>query len=139
MPISGQLKEMIYVPGKLFSVNLNTANSVPSLFARNERVICFFDTMAGPVAIILIGAMIVASIHTVWQGQVTPSPNSQIQTWQFENTQQEIKLQKGAEMGHFQLGSTVIILFGRQTMQWSDKLAVGQDVKMGEFVGQLNT
>lgn len=137
IPLTGKLTEMIYVPGKLFSVNLKTADHVPNLFARNERVICLFDTAAGPCAVILVGAMIVASIHTVWQGEIAPSRNSQIQTWFYNDPHKNIELNKGDELGHFQLGSTVIILFGNNAMRWSESLAVGQSVKMGQLIGNL--
>ncbi|EHJ91267.1 archaetidylserine decarboxylase [Vreelandella boliviensis] len=109
MPETGTLREMIYVPGRLFSVNQATANYVPGLFARNERLVCIFDTEHGPMAMTLVGAMIVAAIETVWSGQVTPLAG-QPQRMQFG---QPITLEKGAEMGRFKLGSTVVMCFAK--------------------------
>lgn len=107
MPVTGTLREMIYVPGRLFSVNQATATYVPGLFARNERLVCIFDTEHGPLAMVLVGAMIVAAIETVWSGQVTPL-SGQPQRMQFS---QPFTLVKGAEMGRFKLGSTVVMCF----------------------------
>ncbi|GEN27622.1 phosphatidylserine decarboxylase proenzyme [Halovibrio variabilis] len=109
MPVTGTLREMIYVPGRLFSVNQATANYVPGLFARNERLVCIFDTPQGPLAMVLVGAMIVAAIETVWSGQVTPL-SGQPQRMQFGKP---ITLEKGAEMGRFKLGSTVVMCFAK--------------------------
>ena len=134
MPLEGVLKEMIYVPGQLFSVNNATADHVPNLFARNERVISIFETSAGPMAIVLVGAMIVASIHTVWAGSVAPNRKNQIQRWNYAD--QNIKLAKGAEMGHFQMGSTVIILFGKDQIQWANNINAGKTVRFGEILGE---
>lgn len=136
IPYSGKLRKIIYVPGKLFSVNLCTANHVPNLFARNERVICLFDTNAGPLAVILVGAMIVASICTVWTGAITPAKNKQIQSWNYTTTQSPILIEKGNEIGHFQLGSTVIVLFGPNSIQWNTELQKNQSVKMGQLIGE---
>lgn len=109
MPVTGTLREMIYVPGRLFSVNQATATYVPGLFARNERLVCIFDTEHGPMAMVLVGAMIVAAIETVWSGQVTPL-SGHPQRMQFS---QPITLEKGAEMGRFKLGSTVVMCFAK--------------------------
>lgn len=136
IPISGELRKMIHVPGKLFSVNLCTADHVPNLFARNERVICIFDTKFGPMAVILVGAMIVASIHTVWAGAITPSAKKQITIWNYPDNHTPLILQKGAELGHFQLGSTVIVLFGPNTIKWTGTLQKNQSVKMGQLIGE---
>lgn len=133
MPIDGTLTKTIYVPGKLFSVNQATADGVPDLFARNERLVCLFDTAAGPMAMILVGAMIVAAIETVWGGQVTPlSKNAQTQHYT-----QSVTLKKGEEMGRFQLGSTVILLFGQQAIEWQHALSAGQALQMGQAIGQV--
>lgn len=109
MPVTGTLREMIYVPGRLFSVNQATATYVPGLFARNERLVCIFDTEHGPMAMVLVGAMIVAAIETVWSGQVTPL-SGHPQRIPFG---QPITLEKGAEMGRFKLGSTVVMCFAK--------------------------
>jgi phosphatidylserine decarboxylase len=135
MPIAGTLKSMIYVPGQLFSVNTVTAENVPRLFSRNERVVCLFDTAAGPMAMVLVGAMIVASIETVWAGLVTPHKRFVRSTRYDDNT--PIHLQKGAEMGRFKLGSTVILLFGADKVRWLESLAAESPVKMGEHFGDL--
>ena len=132
MPLSGTLREMVYIPGKLFSVNSVTTGAVPRLFARNERVVCRFDTEQGPLAIVLVGAMIVSSIHTVWHGLVSPHADL-IQTFIYQETDNTaIRLNKGDELGHFMLGSTVIMLFGANQMQWDKALLSGQSINFGE-------
>ena len=132
MPITGTLREMIYVPGRLFSVNQTTAENVPELFARNERVVCIFDTERGPMAMVLVGAMIVASIETVWAGLVTP-PKREIKRFAYDETARApITLEKGAEMGRFKLGSTVVLLFGPEQVSWAQSMAAGQAVNMGQ-------
>ncbi|SHF79085.1 phosphatidylserine decarboxylase [Microbulbifer donghaiensis] len=133
MPITGTLKSMTYVPGQLFSVNTVTTESVPRLFSRNERVVCIFDTAAGPMAMILVGAMIVASIETVWAGLVTPHKR-RVRTTQYGDST-PIHLEKGAEMGRFKLGSTVIMLFGADRVRWLESLGAESAVKMGEYFG----
>lgn len=132
MPISGQLKTMIHIPGKLFSVNQRTARNIPELFAKNERVVTVFETEKGKVAVILVGAMIVASIGTQWAGLVTPPRKFGIQRWTYD----DIFLEKGEEMGYFQLGSTVIVLFQSNQMKWNPALKNGYLVKMGQQIGQ---
>jgi len=128
MPISGTLREMIYVPGKLFSVNPLTASAVPDLFARNERVVCIFDTACGPMALVLVGAMIVASIETVWAGQVAPLTRT-VKRFSYDAP---ITLEAGAELGRFRLGSTVVLLFGEQQVNWNSELGTGSSVRMGQ-------
>jgi len=135
MPLTGQLQEMIYIPGRLFSVNSVTANGVPNLFARNERVVSLFSTEAGPMAVILIGAMLVASISTVWSGMVTPLTGQKVHVWKYG--EQIIKLERGNELGHFQLGSTVIILFGYNKVQWTTEIQTGQAVQLGQRLGMI--
>jgi len=135
MPIAGTLKSMVYVPGQLFSVNNVTAETVPRLFSRNERVVCLFETAAGPMAMILVGAMIVASIETVWAGLVTPHKRRVRTTSYGDNT--PIHLEKGAEMGRFKLGSTVIMLFGADKVRWLETLGAESSVKMGQHFGDL--
>ncbi|MBD8575580.1 phosphatidylserine decarboxylase [Pseudomonas syringae] len=132
MPLAGTLREMIYVPGRIFSVNQTTAENVPELFARNERVVCIFDTERGPMAMVLVGAMIVASIETVWAGLVTP-PKRTLKTVRYdEAARAPIHLEKGAEMGRFKLGSTVIVLFGPEQVKWAEHLAAESKVNMGQ-------
>ena len=135
MPLGGTLKEMVYVPGRLFSVNQTTAENVPELFARNERVVCLFDTERGPMAVVLVGAMIVASIETVWAGLVTP-PKRELKSTRYDTQARgPIELAKGAEMGRFKLGSTAIVLFGPNQVQWATELSAGSAVRMGQLLG----
>ncbi|HET8704651.1 MAG TPA: archaetidylserine decarboxylase, partial [Pseudomonadales bacterium] len=131
MPIKGTLKEMIFVPGKLFSVNNRTAETVNGLFARNERVVAIFDTEIGPVAMVLVGAMIVASIETVWAGCVAPVKPS-LEVTDYTQAQQKVVLERGAEMGRFKLGSTVIMVFPPNKVKFRSDLKNGTPVKMGE-------
>lgn len=134
MPATGTLREMIYVPGKLFSVNQTTAENVPELFARNERAVCIFDTEHGPMAVVLVGAMIVASIETVWAGLVTP-PKREIRHFDYSSAaRQPIILEKGAELGRFKLGSTAIVLFAPNQVTWADTLAAETPVQMGQLL-----
>ena len=136
MPLTGTLREMVYVPGRLFSVNQTTAENVPELFARNERVVCIFDTERGPMAVVLVGAMIVASIETVWAGLVTP-PKRELKTTRYDEAARgEIRLEKGAEMGRFKLGSTAIVLFGPDQVQWAEDLDAGTPVRMGQLLAE---
>lgn len=135
MPLEGVLREMVYVPGQLFSVNHDTAQNVPNLFSRNERVICFFETAIGPMAMVLVGAMVVASIETVWAGTVTP-PLRRIKHFYYgDQASSHVQLAQGAEMGRFKLGSTVILLFGAQAMHWHDQLHPKTSIKMGARLG----
>ncbi len=132
MPLTGILREMVYIPGRLFSVNQTTAENVPELFARNERVACIFDTEQGPMAVVLVGAMIVASIETVWAGQVTP-PLRNLRTYDYSQAaRQPITLEKGAELGRFKLGSTAIVLFGPNHVAWDDALQETSAVQVGQ-------
>lgn len=132
MPLAGTLREMVHVPGRIFSVNQTTAENVPELFARNERVVCIFDTERGPMAMVLVGAMIVASIETVWAGLVTPPKRTLKVTRYDAAARAPIHLEKGAEMGRFKLGSTVILLFGPEQVRWAEHLASLGPVRMGE-------
>lgn len=135
MPLAGKLTRMVHVPGDLFSVNEATADNVPRLFSRNERVVCFFDTEAGPMALVLVGAMIVASIETVWAGQVTPYKRTIVST-DYVN-QKPVFLDKGDEMGRFKLGSTAIVVFGKDVIEWDRQYAAGTPTVMGEKLGTL--
>lgn len=136
MPLAGTLREMIYVPGRLFSVNQTTAENVPELFARNERVVCLFDTERGPMAVVLVGAMIVASIETVWAGLITP-PKRELKTVRYDEAARgPISLEKGVELGRFKLGSTAIVLFGPEQVKWAEELGANSPVRMGQLLGQ---
>ncbi|AKH63003.1 MULTISPECIES: archaetidylserine decarboxylase [Photorhabdus] len=138
MPCDGLLKEMIYVPGDLFSVNPLTAANVPNLFARNERVICLFDTQFGPMIQILVGATIVGSIEMAWCGTVTPPREGIIKRWTYPEagTTGAVSLKKGEEMGRFKLGSTVINLFAANQVQLAGNLSSGSATRMGELLAQ---
>ncbi|BAN50927.1 archaetidylserine decarboxylase [Metapseudomonas resinovorans] len=133
-PLGGTLREMVYVPGRLFSVNQSTAENVPELFARNERVVCLFDTERGPMAVVLVGAMIVASVETTWAGLVTP-PKRELKTFSYgEAARAPIKLEKGEELGRFKLGSTAIVLFGPDQVRWAENAWPGSQVRMGQLL-----
>ncbi|MEQ1527370.1 MAG: archaetidylserine decarboxylase [Gallionella sp.] len=130
MPCAGRLRRMIYVPGELFSVNPTTARGVPGLFARNERVVCVFDSDFGQFVLTLVGATIVGSMATVWHGVVNPPRSCAIREWHFDG--QEISLQKGQEMGRFLLGSTVVMLFPKDTLNFNPTWQPAKAVRMGE-------
>ncbi|QSA97514.1 archaetidylserine decarboxylase [Methylococcus sp. EFPC2] len=137
MPLTGTLREMVHVPGRLFSVNAATTRFVPNLFARNERVVAVFDTEVGPMALVLVGAIFVASIETVWHGVVTPPTASQIRTWVY--SEDAPRLEKGAEMGRFNMGSTIVVLFGKDAVDWGKDLGEGDKVRMGQALGYRHT
>ncbi|WP_439510039.1 archaetidylserine decarboxylase [Marinimicrobium koreense] len=133
MPFGGQLRTTVAIPGDLFSVNTATANQVPRLFSRNERLVAIFDTDIGPMAVVLVGAMIVAGIETVWGGEVAPIKRT-IQTRDFR-PRAPITLNKGEEMGRFKLGSTAIVLFGKDRVRWDEAYQAGRGTRMGERLG----
>ncbi|MYM67765.1 phosphatidylserine decarboxylase [Pseudoduganella sp. FT55W] len=135
MPIDGKLTRMIYVPGELFSVNPTTARGIPGLFARNERVVCVFDTAHGPFVMTLVGATIVGSMATVWHGVVNPPRLPQVTEWSY--TDQNIVLKKGDELGRFLLGSTVVMLFQKDVLKFNSAWQPAGPVQLGEEMGQL--
>ncbi len=137
MPYSGKLTEMIHVPGRLFSVAPDYVENVPGLFARNERVISIFETSMGPVAMILVGAIFVSSMETVWSGVVTPPNGKRVVATDYSRGKNSILLDKGAEMGRFNMGSTIVMLFGNQTMQWSNDLVPHQPIEMGKILATV--
>ena len=138
MPCAGTLLKMIYVSGELFSVNPFLAQHVPNLFARNERVICVFDTDIGTMVQILVGATVTASMTTVWHGTVNPPRENGVRVWEYPaEGEQAIHLEKGAEMGAFRLGSTVVNLFMHNTVKLDSRLVAGAPTKMGESLGDL--
>ena len=130
MPVTAGLREMIYVPGKLYSVNTYTAETIPNLFAVNERVINIFETENGPMALILVGAINVGSMETTWHGTVTPPYGKSINHWQYDKGAVEFK--RGEEMGRFNMGSTVILLFPEGHTTWVPGLMAGDTVQMGQ-------
>jgi phosphatidylserine decarboxylase len=133
MPATGKLRQMIHVPGRLFSVNANSSASVNLLFARNERVISLFDTPLGSMAIILVGAMFVGSIEHTWVGQVSPGKDGDIKRINYSG-ESTIEITQGAEMGRFNMGSTVIILMENSNLEWFDGLNVKQDLRLGQVL-----
>ncbi|WP_396621577.1 archaetidylserine decarboxylase [Marinobacter sp. W-8] len=136
MPMAGTLKEMVYVPGKLFSVNPVTAENVPNLFARNERVACLFDTEAGPMAMVLVGAMIVGSVETTWAGVVAPN-SGKVTQWQYRGDD-AVQFEKGQEMGRFRLGSTVVLVMPKGAVKWQPNQVAEKTVQLGEAFGKLH-
>ena len=138
MPLEGTLRKTIYVPGDLFSVNQTTAAAVPNLFSRNERLVCLFETDSGPMAVILVGAMIVAGIDTVWSGEVCPGKGKrEILIHEYSDNMPPVNLGKGAEMGRFKLGSTAILLFSHGSVTMDEKLEANSPVLMGQKIGTL--
>ncbi len=133
MPCDGRLTRMIYIPGDLFSVNPVTARGVPGLFARNERVVCVFENDDGPFVLTLVGATIVGSMATVWHGQVNPPRPGTIKEWDYAPG--EVTLNKGDEMGRFLLGSTVVMLFPKGRLRFTEAWAPARPIRMGEAMG----
>lgn len=133
MPCAGRLLRMVYVPGDLFSVNPTTVRGVPGLFARNERVVCVFDTARGPFVLVLVGATIVGSMATVWHGVVNPPRPGEIKRWDYAD--KPVELAKGAEMGRFLVGSTVVLLWPKGTLKFNPDWAPGGAVRMGQMMG----
>ena len=133
MPCAGRLMRMIHVPGALFSVNPVTARGVPGLFARNERVVCVFDSPHGPFVLVLVGATIVGSMATVWHGVVNPPRPGHLRDWNYSD--QQIEFKKGDEMGRFLLGSTVVMLFPPGVVQFNRDWAPARPVRLGEAMG----
>ena len=133
MPLRGQLRETVYVPGRLFSVNAVTAAQVPRLFARNERVLTRFDTPHGEVALVLVGALNVGSMATVWAGDITPAARRVVTTL----PPQQVSLDKGEELGRFNMGSTIILLFQKDRASWHAGIRAGATVKLGQSLGLL--
>jgi phosphatidylserine decarboxylase len=138
MPLSGHLMEMTYIPGRLFSVAPDYTESVPRLFARNERVACIFQTEAGPMAVVLVGAIFVGSIETVWAGEITPPRGKGIKVTSYSASDNVIQLERGEEMGRFNMGgSTIIVLFGAGCVNWQSGLVPEMRVKFGQSLGRV--
>ena len=134
MPCDGRLLQMIYVPGDLFSVNPTTARGVPGLFARNERVVCVFDSKRGPFVLVLVGATIVGSMATVWHGVVNPPRLPDVKAWRYVDSgaDQKVELKQGDEMGRFLLGSTVVMLFPKAALAFNPVWTPGRTIRLGE-------
>jgi phosphatidylserine decarboxylase len=137
MPLAGRLAAAWFVPGRLFSVNAVTAASVAGLFARNERVVCCFESEPVPFAIVLVGALFVGSMATVWHGEVTPRQPRRSAPLPLDRVAAPLTLPKGAEMGRFNMGSTVILLFPPRAVEWREGLAAGSLVRMGKPIASL--
>jgi phosphatidylserine decarboxylase len=134
MPCNGRLLRMIHVPGELFSVNPATARHVPGLFARNERVVCVFESAGGPFVLALVGATIVGTMATVWHGIVNPPRPKQMREWHYG--ERDVRLKKGDEMGRFLLGSTVVLLFPKSDLRFNPAWAPGRAIRLGEAMAQ---
>ena len=134
MPCAGELTRMIHVPGELFSVNPTTARGVPGLFARNERVVCVFESARGPFVLVLVGATIVGSMATVWHGQVNPPRTGTLRQWDYAAGQ--VSLRQGDEMGRFLLGSTVVMLFPQGPLKFNPAWAPARPIQLGEAMAQ---
>lgn len=134
IPVDGILEKMIHIPGQLFSVNAISVKSIPNLFARNERVVCLFQTPAGKMAVIFVGALLIGSVVTTWHGKVMPAHNDPLVK---SYTDSAITFKSGEEIGYFQWGSTVIVLFERNRAHWQSNLNSGTSVKMGQAVGSI--
>ncbi len=135
MPLTGELRRMIHVPGRLFSVAPHTVRAVPDLFARNGRVVDVFATAAGPMAVILVGAICVASIETVWAGEVVPPRADRVTGLDYRDP--GLRFNRGSEIGRFNIGSTVIVLFGPGRVEWDESVIAGGSVRMGQPVGLI--
>jgi phosphatidylserine decarboxylase len=136
MPLAGVLVETVYIPGRLFSVSPDYTESVPRLFARNERVVCIFETEAGPMAVVLVGAIFVGSIETVWAGEITPPRGKGIKLTRYVAGDSTIQLERGAELGRFNMGgSTIIVLFGPGRVMWQAGLVAGTRIQLGQVLG----
>jgi len=136
MPLSGRLLETVYIPGRLFSVSPDYTESIPHLFTRNERVACFFETEAGPMAVVLVGAIFVGSIETVWAGEITPPPGTRIKVTNYDTDDSVIQLEQGEELGRFNMGgSTIIVLFGLGCVKWQTGIGPETRVQFGQALG----
>jgi len=138
MPSDGRLIETTYIPGRLFSVAPHTTRTIPGLFTRNERLVTIFDTPAGPMALIMVGAIFVSCMETVWGGTVNPTMGMTLETAYFGHPGTlSVELQCGEEMGRFNMGSTVILLYGPNQVEWVETLQQGQHLCMGQTIGKV--
>jgi phosphatidylserine decarboxylase len=141
MPCDGELVRMIYVPGELFSVNPTTARGVPGLFARNERVVCVFESASGPFVLVLVGATIVGSMATVWHGVINPPRQGELREWRYgtgaNDSGPRVALKKGDEMGRFLLGSTVVMLFPKPPVTFNPEWSPARPIRLGEAMANF--
>lgn len=136
MPCAGRLVRMLHVPGAFFSVNPSTVRQVPGLFARNERLVCLFETAHGPMALVMVGATIVGSMATVWHGTVQRSSSSTVSQWDYAASNPALAFAQGAEIGRFLLGSTVVLLFPGDTVQFATDWQASHPIRMAEAMAQ---
>ena len=135
MPLDGKLREMMYLPGKLFSVNSRTSKRVKNLYSKNERLVCIFDTVRGPMVVVLVGAMIVSGIAVVWEDENIFN-KGKIQKFMYPTIGKgSVSLKKGDEVGRFMLGSTVVVFFRMNKIHWENEISIGSIVRMGQSVG----
>jgi phosphatidylserine decarboxylase len=138
MPLAGELRGMAHLAGRLYSVNGTTAALVPGLFARNERVVCRFETPAGPMSLVLVGAIFVGGIETTWAGEVSPIAAARERLPRLKERERAVvRLERGAEMGRFNLGSTVVLLFPAGMVSWDPSRVPGSAVRIGQRLGAL--
>jgi len=137
VPMDSTLTKMLHIPGNLFSVNPTTVHGIDELFARNERVIAFFETSVGPMAMVMVGAIFVSSIETVWHGEVTPPRHNQIRHWNYLH--KSLNFKKNDEMARFNMGSTIVLLYGKNKVTWAENLVAGNTVSHGQVIGHLST
>ncbi|MBI2994095.1 MAG: phosphatidylserine decarboxylase [Gammaproteobacteria bacterium] len=137
LPTAGRLAHMRFIPGRLFTVNPVATECVAGLFARNERIVCRFDTEGGPMIVCMVGAMFVGSMDTVWHGRVTPATPGALLEYDYRDHRDPIAFGKGAEIARFNMGSTVILLFAKGAVEWEPDLRPGSAVQMGERIGRL--
>lgn len=137
MPLTGHLLQTRYIPGKLFAVNNSTVRTINALFARNERLVSLFKTDAGHMALIMVGAFFVGSMETIFAGEITPRRHRELETIDYAN--QNITLKQGSEFGHFNMGSTVILLFEENRMDWLSEFCSGTTIQVGQQLGQQRT
>jgi phosphatidylserine decarboxylase len=138
LPVAGELRDTLYVPGDLFSVNAATARAVPRLFARNERVICDFETLAGGMALVMVGALFVGSIETVWAGEINPPRRRRGEPTSIA-AGKGMEFPQAAEIGRFNMGSTVILVFERQRIEWLSRITLGTVIRMGERIATIRS
>jgi phosphatidylserine decarboxylase len=140
MPCPGTLFETTYIPGRLFSVAPHTTRAIPGLFTRNERLVCLFETPAGPMALIMVGAIFVSCMETVWSGIVNPRMAMSVEKTVFDQSgKQVIQFQRGDEIGRFNMGSTVILLYGAGMVEWVDSLQAGESLQLGQTIAYPRT
>jgi phosphatidylserine decarboxylase len=136
MPVEGTLTNMTFIPGRLFSVNQSTTEKVDKLFAVNERVVNVFETNIGTIALVMVGAIFVGSMETVWAGEITPGTTQEMNTFHYPDS--KVHLSKGDEMGRFNMGSTVILLFEPDKVSFNTGLSIGSVVEMGKVIAEIN-